>query len=159
MSESDSNNWGFFRRPALFGPIVGFFAFLAADAIRAPSAGGGDGIAGWIFLIPVLMIVILFSAIPYLAGAFILLATCRKLPNGLVRLTLFRMILGGLVGALISWPFAHALNWIPSATTTEPRFNFVSLLIACAVGGGYCALFYSEAPSAERAREGAGDRA
>ena len=155
MTEPDNANWGFFRRPALFGPIVGFLAFLAAEAIRSPVEGGrSDDWVIWFALI--LIIAYLFSAIPYLLGAFVLLAVCRVLPSALVQLTVVRMILGGLVGASIAWPFAHALNWIPSATTAEPRFNFVSVLIACAVAGGYCAAFFSESHSTKSAQAGAG---
>lgn len=153
MSEPGETDWGFFRRPALFGPGVGFFAFLAAEAIRSPSEGGGGASSSdwiiWIDLFP--LIANLFSAIPYLLGAFVLLAVCRGLPKGLVQFAVFRVALGGLVGGLIAWPFAHVLNWIPSATSFEPRFNFVSVLIACAVGGGYCAAFFSDARSARRA--------
>jgi hypothetical protein len=153
VSEPGITDWGYFRRPALLGPVVGFFAFLAAEAIRLPAEGGGGGGSGdWIFWIGLFLIVAtLFSAVPYLLGAFVLLAVCRVLPKALVRFMVFRMALGGLVGGLIAWPFSHALNWIPSATAAEPRFNFVSVLVACAVAGGYCAAFFSESRSVRRA--------
>lgn len=148
MSESRNTDWGFFRRPALLGPVVGFLAYLAAEAVRLPADGGRGGEVGWstdwiIWFGLILLVVHVFSAIPYLLGAFVLLAVCRALPATLVRLNSLRVVLGGLVGGLIAWPFAHALNWIPSATTAEPRFRFDSLLIACAISGGYCAAFLS----------------
>ena len=145
MSESGNTDWGIFRRPALLGPVVGFLAYLAAEAVRLPAGSGeGGGSADWIIWLGlILLIVYVFSAIPYLLGAFLLLAACRALPTTLVRLKSFRVVLGALVGGLLAWPFAHALNWIPSATTTEPRFSFVSLLIACAISGGFCAAFLS----------------
>jgi hypothetical protein len=150
VSEPAKTDWGFFRRPALLGPTVSFFVFLAAEAIRLRAQTSGSGESGdWIIWIGLFVFIAnLFSAIPYLLGAFVLLAACRVLPRGLVQFTAFRVVLGGLVGGLIAWPFAHALNWIPSASVSEPRFNLLSVLIACAVGGGYCAVFFSEARSA-----------
>jgi hypothetical protein len=137
VSEPAKTDWGFFRRPALLGPTVSFFVFLAAEAIRLRAQTSGSGESGdWIIWIGLFV---------FIAN---LLAACRVLPRGLVQFTAFRVVLGGLVGGLIAWPFAHALNWIPSASVSEPRFNLLSVLIACAVGGGYCAVFFSEARSA-----------
>jgi hypothetical protein len=137
------SDWGFFRRPVLFGPAVGFLAFLGSEAMRSPAPFSAEG---WIWLPLFLFIATIFAAIPYLFGAFLLLTACRILPKVLVRFAAFRLILGGVIGGLIAWPFAHVLNWIPSATA-DPRFNFESMLVGCVVAGGFCAAFYSESPA------------
>jgi hypothetical protein len=138
-----SDDWGFFRRPALFGPAIGFLAFLASEATRSPASGSADGLI-WIPLF--LIVATIFAAIPYLLGACLLVAVCRVLPSRLVRVTAFRLFLGGLIGGLIAWPITHALNGIPS-TTADPRFNSVSMLVGCVVAGGYCAAFFSASHS------------
>jgi hypothetical protein len=153
VSESGGTQWGFFRRPALLGPMVGFLAFLAAEAIRQPADfSGGSWRGDWIIFFGLfVMVATLFSAIPYLLGAFLLLAACRVFPVPWVQVAVFRVALGGLIGAAIGWPFAHALNWIPSASPTEPRFNLVSVIVASAVAGGYCAIFLCASFPARRA--------
>ena len=142
---SDSSEWGFFRFPALLGPAVGFIAFLVSGAIKSPGTGTGDALI-WFPLL--LIVAVIFAAIPTLLGAVLLLTMCRILPNRLVRFTALRLILGALVGAVIAWPFTHALNWIPSANA-DPRFNPDSMLVGCAVAGVYCAAFLSLPSSAE----------
>ena len=144
MSEPEKTEWGFFRPPAIFGPMVGFLAFLGSMAMESPDSGSSND--GLIVLPLVLVIATIFAAIPYLLGAFLLLAACRVLPARVVRITPIRLVLGGLIGALIGWPFAHVLNWIPSATA-DPRFDYGSVLVGSVVAGGYCAAFFSEARS------------
>lgn len=145
--DADDRGWGYFRRPVLLGPSVGFIAVLAAEAVRSPSPP--DSADGLIWLPLFLVIATIFAAIPYLLGAFLLLAICRALPSPLVSFIAFRLILGGLVGALIAWPFTNMLNWIPSFTA-EPRFKFNSILAGCVVGGAYCAAFFAT-PAKQRA--------
>jgi hypothetical protein len=139
VHDSDRGHWGFFRRPALLGPTVGFLVFLASEAVKAQASGSADGML-WL---PLLLIVVnVVAAIPCFLGALILLAICRALPGRLVRFAPLRVILGGLVGGLSAWPFTHALNLIPSSTA-DPRFDFTSLLVGCIVAGAYCAVFLS----------------
>jgi hypothetical protein len=161
VHEPDTDEFGFFRRPALLGPAVGFLAFLGSEAIRLPTGtGDGSGIGDALIWLPLfLVIATTFAAIPYIVGAFVLLAAFRVLPKELRRFTVFRLFLGGVFGAPIAWPFAVVLNWIPSATA-DPRFNFGSMLIGGTVAGAFCAAFFSEAKasapsnkSLERTRE------
>ncbi len=135
--------WGYFRRPAFLGPAVGFLAFVGSEAIRSPRTGSAEGL---IWLVPTLVAATVIAAIPYLIGALLLLALFRVLPAGWVRPAAVRLFIGALVGALIAWPMAFALNGIPSATT-EPRFNIISLLVACGVAGSFCAGFFSPSSS------------
>ena len=139
MHEPDSG-WGFLRRPVLLGPAVGFLAFLGSEGVRSPDSGSAEGL---IWLPLMLAVATVFAAIPYLVGALLLLAACRVLPHSAVRFAAFRLLLGGLIGGVMAWPFAHVFNWIPSATS-DPRFDFESMLVGCVVAGGYCAAFYSE---------------
>jgi hypothetical protein len=143
VHETGSDQWGFFRRPALFGPAVGFLAFLGSEAIRQPGTGSPEGLI-WLPLF--LIIATVFAAIPYLIGALLLLAVFRMLPRALVRSAPTRMQLGAIVGALIAWPFAFVLNWIPSATV-DPRFNLGSMLVGCIVAGGFCSAFFTQSTS------------
>ena len=115
--------------------------FVGSEAIRSPASGSADGLI-WLPLF--LVVATIFAAIPYLIGAFLLLAAFRVLPKELGRFTVFRLALGGVIGALIAWPFTCALNWIPSATA-DPRFNFGSMLVGGAVAGAFCAAFFSDA--------------
>ncbi|HEY6125309.1 MAG TPA: hypothetical protein VIV63_11720, partial [Steroidobacteraceae bacterium] len=126
-----------FHRPAVFGPAVGFFAFLANEARTSTDSGSADGL---LWLPFILLVVTLIAAIPYILGAFLLLASCRVLPASWVGFMAIRLILGGVIGALIAVPFTHMLNWIPSSTA-DPRFNFESMLVGCVAGGVYCAAF------------------
>jgi hypothetical protein len=144
VHEPDSGDWGFFRRPVLLGPAVGFLAFLGCEAIRSPASGSADGLI-WLPLF--LVVASLIAAIPYLLGALVLLAALRVLPKRLRRFAVLRLVLGGVMGILIAWPFAIALNMIPSATA-DPRFNLGSVLIGGAVAGAFCAAFFSEAKAA-----------
>ena len=134
MNETESAQWGFFRRPALLGPAVGFLAFLASEAIRTigtlPS-GLGDTL---IVLLPMLIVATIFAAIPYLIGAFLMLAAFRALPRKIVDLVVARVLVGAILGFLIGWPFAFVLNLIPSATT-DPRFDLGSMVVGCATAG------------------------
>ena len=150
MNETESAKWRFFRRPALLGPAVGFLAFLASEAIRTirtmPS-GLGDTL---VVLLPILIVATILAAIPYLIGAFLLLATFRALPRKIVDLVAARVLVGAFLGFLLAWPFAFVLNLIPSATA-DARFNLGSMVVGCATAGGFCAVFFSatqsEAPS------------
>jgi hypothetical protein len=161
VHEPDTNEMGFFRRPAFLGPAVGFLAFLGSEAIRLPATGDGSGIGDALIGLPLLLVIAtIFAAVPYVVGALLLLAAFRLLPKELRRFRVFRLSLGGVIGASIAWPFAVVLNWIPSATA-DPRFNFGSILIAGTVAGAFCAAFFSEdkavAPSNKslvRTREG-----
>jgi hypothetical protein len=138
MHASGSGPRGFFRRPVLLGPAVGFLAFLGSEAIRSPASGTSDGLI-WLPLF--LIVATLFAAVPYLIGALLLLMAFRVLPNALVRLMATRLLLGGVLGAFIAWPFGYVLNWIPSATA-DPRFNMVSMLVGCSAAGAFCAAFF-----------------
>lgn len=143
VSETESTQWGFFRRPALFGPAVGFLAFLASEAIKTPPSGLGDTL---VVLVPMLVVAIIFAAIPYLIGAFLLLVVFRVLPRKLVELVVARLLVGAILGFLIAWPFALVLNLIPSATE-QARFDLGSMVVGCATAGGFCAVFFSETQS------------
>lgn len=159
MNGTESAEWGFFRRPALLGPTVGFLAFLASEAVRtagAPPSGLGDTL---VVLLPMLIVATIFAAIPFLMGAFLLLAVFRVLPRKVVDLVAARVLAGAFVGFLIAWPFAFALNLIPSATS-DARFHLGSMIVGCATAGGFCAVFFSATqsealsnPSLERARD------
>jgi hypothetical protein len=97
-----------------------------------------------------LIVATILAAIPYLIGAFLLLVVLRALPRKIVDLVGARILVGALLGFLIAWPFAFALNLIPSATA-EPRFDLGSMAVGCVTAGGFCAVFFSatqsEAPS------------
>jgi hypothetical protein len=140
VHESDSRQWGSFRRPALLGPAVGFLAFLGSEAVRSPASGIGDS---FIWLPLFFVIATVFAAIPYLIGAFLLLVVFRGLPIGLVRFTALRLVLGAVFGAFVAWPFGNVLNWIPSATA-DPRFNMISMLVGGSVAGAFCAGFFAD---------------
>jgi hypothetical protein len=84
----------------------------------------------------------LFGFLPSVIGAASFVALCRRLPERLIRMAAMRLLLGGLIGALVSFPFAHVMNWIPSGTD-EPRFNHMAMLVGSIVAGGYCALCYT----------------
>ena len=157
MNETESAKWGFFRRPALLGPAVGFLAFLASEAVRTPPSGLGDTL---VVLLPMLIVATIFAAIPYLIGAFLLLTVLRALPRKVVDLVAARVLVGAFLGFLIAWPFAFVLNLIPSATA-DARFDLGSMVVGSATAGGFCALFFSATQSAapsntsfERTREG-----
>jgi hypothetical protein len=140
VHESDSRQWGSFRRPALLGPAIGFLAFLGSEAVRSPGSGIGDS---FIWLPIFLVIATIFAAIPYLIGAFLLLVVFRGLPIGLVRFTALRLVLGAGFGAFVAWPFGNVLNWIPSATADQ-RFNMISMLVGGSIAGAFCAGFFAE---------------
>jgi hypothetical protein len=150
MHEAEKVEWGFFRPPAIFGPMVGFLACLGSMAMESPGSGGSSD--GLIALPLVLVIATLFAAIPYLLGAFLLLTACRVLPSRWIRITPIRLVLGGLIGALIEWPFAHALNWMIPSASADPRFDYSSVLVGSVVAGGYCAAFFSEARPGSRSQ-------
>jgi uncharacterized oligopeptide transporter (OPT) family protein len=157
VHESDSAHWGYFRRPVLLGPAVGFLAFLGSEAVSTPAYGTPDGLI-WLPLF--LIVATILAAIPYLIGTLVLLGVFRVLPYGLARLMAPRVLIGAVVGAFIAWPFGAALNWIPSATA-DPRFNITSMLAGGLVAGAFCAAFYADtklaAPpdtSLERTHEG-----
>jgi hypothetical protein len=82
-----------------------------------------------------------FGFFPSLIGAASFVALCRRLPERLIRMAAIRLLLGALIGALVSFPFAYVMNWIPSGTD-EPRFNHMSMLVGSIAAGGYCALCY-----------------
>jgi hypothetical protein len=144
VHDPDGGDWGFFRRPVLFGPAVGFLAFLASEAISSPASGSADGLI-WMPLF--LIVATIFAAIPYLLGAYLLREACRALPIWLVRFMAFRLVLGGLIGGMIAWPFTYALNGMIPSATADPRFNFTSMLVGGVVAGGYCAAFFSASRS------------
>jgi hypothetical protein len=95
VSESDSAKWGFFRRPALLGPAVGFLAFLGCEAVQAPGSGALDGLI-WLPLF--LILASLVGAIPYLIGAFLLIAVFRVLPPAVVSFIATRVLVGAAIG-------------------------------------------------------------
>jgi hypothetical protein len=145
MGASCNNDWGFLRKPALFTPAVGFLTFMVIGVVRLPLVSNpsvSNSLGDALIAIPILLVVVTIVAlVPMIVGAAGTLFVFTLLPLWLVQLTLVRMIIGGAVGLLVGLPFTHVLNWIPSATA-EPRFDNVSMLIACAVAGGYCAFFY-----------------
>jgi predicted membrane protein len=124
---------------------VGFLAFLGCEAIGSPASGSADGL---IWLPLMLAVATIFAAIPYLVGALLLLAAFRVLPKEFCRFAVLRLVVGGVIGAVIAWPFAFALNWIPSATA-DPRFDHDSVRIGGAVASAFCAAFFSEAKAGE----------
>ena len=148
---------GFLRKPALLTPAVGFLAFLVLEAARSPSTAEPLGDA--LIALPIVLVVATIAAlIPMIVAAAGLLVILSLLPDSLVRIALLRMSIGGSIGVLVGLPFTYVLNFIPSATA-EPRFSYLSMLVACAIAGGYAAIFYSAsgpaAPpeSLERTRE------
>jgi hypothetical protein len=139
--------WGYLRRPALLTPVIATIALQAIEAIRSVpdiSFAGTEWIAlalfGTFFAV---ILVTVFGLIPMIVGAAILIAVCSVLPGWLVRIAAVRMAIGGLIGCLIGLPFTYVLNFIPSGSS-EPRFSYLSMLLACAVSGGFCAAFYSD---------------
>lgn len=141
MDASGGKGWGFLRKPALFTPAVGFFTFLAVGLVRSPSVSEPLGDA--LIAVPIMLVVAtIFALIPMIIGAAGLLFVFSVLPSWLVQVALLRMPIGSAIGLLIGMPFAYMLNWIPSATA-GPRFDYFSMLVACAVAGGYSAFFYS----------------
>jgi hypothetical protein len=140
VTESDGAQWGFFRRPALLGPAVGFLAFLGSEAVQSPASGNPDGLV-WLPLF--LIVASLVAAIPYLVGAFLLIVVFRIMPRPVVSFIGARVFIGAAIGASIALPFGYALNSIPSANS-DPRFNMVSMLVGCSVAGAFCAAFFAQ---------------
>jgi hypothetical protein len=137
-----NRNWGYLRRPAFLAPVVAAVALMIVIAVKTPGEVDPVGVlAGLPFLV---LLTLIFASIPMVVAAVFLLVVCRALPRVVVSMTPARMAIGGLVGCLVGLPFTYMLNWIPSATD-GPRFDYLSMLIASAVTGAYCALFYSEA--------------
>jgi len=149
MTNGDNEDWGFLREPVLWSPAVGFLTFAAVEFVKSPSTEG-NLLEGLIWIPLFLVITTLFALIPLVIGAAGLMAVFRVLPKRLVRIVPLRLTIGGLIGALVGWPFTQVLNWIPSASA-EPRFNHTSMLVACVVTGAYCAAFYSRSRAAESA--------
>lgn len=142
MQPVTHNEWGFLRRPALLAPAVGLISYIVADGNLSGEAFTAEGLIWFPFL---LVVATLFSAIPLLVGAIILLSVLRWVPAGVSRLAVARISLGALVGGLVGWPFAQAMNWLLPPVNSAPRFDVMSLLVACAATGAFCATFYSTA--------------
>ena len=164
MLTNDGIVWGYLRRPALLTPVIATISLQAIEAIRSPSDVSFSG-PDWIVLALfgtffAAILVTVFGLIPMIVGAVSLIAVCSVLPGWLVRIAALRMAIGGLIGCLIVFPFTYVLNFIPSAGS-EPRFSYLSILFACVVSGGFCAVFYSDSladtpsdKSLERTHEG-----
>lgn len=130
---------GYLQRPAMLTPSVGFAVFLAAEAIQAPTMGSGDG---FIWIVPMLLIVNLVAFIPCLLGAVSLIVVFDKIPRRFSELAIARFLVGALTGLALGLPFAYVLNGMPSVGDAT-RFSYLSMCMASMVAGGFCAVFYS----------------